>query len=377
VLAAVATWVYAKLVSSGGAYTSFCNLGQAVNCDSVLKSPYGKVAGLPVSAWAIGFYLLLGFVGWRSGRSPAAAAVRPRADALLLAMVGFGVSAGFAVLSLAVLRSFCLLCGGLYLVSLACLFAAWRLASPFSAVRPLWAERLQVLRRHPAASTALFAAAVLLLLLPSWLMAPTLMSREEAFRTDPQFYDWYTSQPVVDVAPDGRHAKGPENARLRLVEFSDFECPHCRRAHVTLKDLLSRYAGEVRFVFRHFPLSNECNDAVEGPGHRYACAAAVASECAGEQGQFEAYANLVFARQEDLGPAAFRKIAEEVGLDLPRFERCIGSPEAAARVRADIEDGKRAGVRSTPTFFLNGRKVEGNLTFERWLLAFAIELDRG
>ncbi|MGH7860011.1 MAG: DsbA family protein, partial [Candidatus Binatia bacterium] len=153
--------------------------------------------------------------------------------------------------------------------------------------------------------------------------------------------------------------------------------PHCRTAHVALKDLLSRYRVEVRFVFHHFPLSNQCNPAMQMRGHEHACESAVAAECAAEQGQFDAYSNLLFANQESLGAEALRGLARDVGIDADAFEKCLSGERAAARVKADVEAGQRAGVRSTPTFFINGRKIEGNLQYQDWIHAFALELDKG
>ena len=146
---------------------------------------------------------------------------------------------------------------------------------------------------------------------------------------------------------------------------------------MTLKDLLPRYQSQVRFTYHHFPLSDECNDAMKQRGHEHACHAAVAAECAAQGGKFPAFANLLFANQGKLDDTSLRGYAKEVGLDLDAFDKCIASSQAAERVTADIKEGQKAGVRSTPTFFINSRKLEGNLTYENWLFAFALELDKG
>jgi protein-disulfide isomerase len=230
---------------------------------------------------------------------------------------------------------------------------------------------------RPALATAGLLAAAAILFAPSWLGAPTRMTRQEVFKANPEFYDWYTGQPIVDNMPhDGGNTEGPENAPITIVEFSDFECPHCGRAHVTLKDVLPRFANEVRFVFHYFPLNSDCNDAIPNRGHEHACAAAVAAECAAAGGRFAVFANLLFAHQDALGSEALRGYAKQAGIDLAAFERCLKSSEAPAHVQADVEAGKRAGVRSTPTFFINGRKIEGNMPFDKWLMALAVELDK-
>lgn len=375
-LAVLSTYVHYRVTSSSGGYTSFCNVSAAVNCDSVVTSSFAKLFGIPVSLWGLAFYLLLFRVALRAAR-PSPASQQARADAFALAVGGLAYSLYLAAVSIFVLETVCLLCAGLYLVSVASLTAAWALARPFGVTASLLRERWQTVRRHPALATAGAMAVAAIVVFPGWLGAPTHMTRQEVFRASPKFYDWYTGQPIVeDVPRDGGNAIGPENAPVTLVEFSDFECPHCGRAHVTLKDVLSRYANEVRFVFHHFPLSNQCNDAIQNRGHEHACAAAVAAECAAQAGRFAPYVNLLFANQNALGPDALKKYASEVGLDVSTFETCLSGSEATDRLHADVEAGKRAGVRSTPTFFLNGRKIEGNLSFQDWLYALAVELDK-
>jgi protein-disulfide isomerase len=112
-------------------------------------------------------------------------------------------------------------------------------------------------------------------------------------------------------------------------------------------------------------------------GHEHACRAAIAADCAAQGGKFPPFANLLFSHQGMLDDKSLRDYAKNVGLDVGSFDNCMASSAAAERVAADIKAGQRAGVRSTPTFFINGRKVEGNLTYQNWMFAFALELDKG
>ncbi|MGH7858820.1 MAG: vitamin K epoxide reductase family protein, partial [Candidatus Binatia bacterium] len=232
VLAAASTWIHYQVVSSGGAYTSFCNVSDTVNCDSVVTSPHGKILAVPVSVWALAFYAAFGFVALRASGAPSDARDRARADAFGLAIGGAVFSAYMAAVSLVVLRTVCLLCAGLYAVAAVSVFAAWMLAAPVAESFRLLGRRFALVRRRPALATSAAVVIALVLLLPAWLGAPTRMTREEVFRSNPKFFDWYTSQPVVDAPGDGGQARGPESAPIQLVEFSDFECPHCRTAHV-------------------------------------------------------------------------------------------------------------------------------------------------
>jgi protein-disulfide isomerase/uncharacterized membrane protein len=377
ILGSVATWVHHRIVSSSGAYASFCNVSEIINCDSVLTSPYGSLFGVPVSAWAIGFYGILLVLVVAAGGRPSERRDRVRADAFAWAVAGSLFSAYLALISAFVVKALCLICAGLYTVSTVALGAAWIQASPLRKAAGRLLERWRAVRRHPALSAAVVAIVISIFVLSGWLGAQTRLTREQVFRSNPQFYDWYTGQPVIGAPIAGGYAQGPENAPIQLVEFSDFECPHCAQAYITLKDLLPRYQNQIRFTYHHFPLSNDCNSAISHKGHEHACRAAVAGDCAAQQGDFQPYANLLFANQGNLDDKSLRSYAKQVGLDVDAFEKCLSSTAAAERVADDIKEGQKAGVRSTPTFFINNRRVEGNMTFENWLFAFAVELDKG
>jgi len=378
VLAAVSTWVHHHVTSSPGGYTSFCNVSDTVNCDTVVTSRYGTLLRVPVSVWALGYYVLLFALAVRAAGSPTPARDRARADAFAWAVAGSLFSAYLATISALVLKTLCLLCAGLYAVSAAALLGAWMQASPLREALARLSERWDAVRRRPALSAALGAGVIGVFVLSGWLGAETRLTREQVFHSSPQFYDWYMSQPIVDTTPiAGGYPQGPENAPIQLVEFSDFECPHCAQAYMILRDLLPRYQNQIRFTHHHFPLSSDCNETMPDKGHEHACHAAIAGDCAAQAGKFSPYANLLFANQGNLDDKALIEYAKQVGLDVAAFEKCLSSPEAAEHVAEDVKIGAKVGIRSTPTFFINNRKLEGNMPFQNWLYAFAVELDKG
>ncbi len=148
---------------------------------------------------------------------------------------------------------------------------------------------------------------------------------------------------VPDAATD--HVLGPATARLTLVEYGDFECPSCGQAHPAVKILRDRFGSQVRFVFRHFPLREV---------HPHAELAAEAAEAAGAQGQFWAFHDLLFAHQQHLGAAHLQSYAEQLGLDIPRFENELRDHVYLQRVQEQMQGAVALRVRATPTFFLNG-----------------------
>jgi protein-disulfide isomerase len=143
---------------------------------------------------------------------------------------------------------------------------------------------------------------------------------------------------------------GPDEPQLTIVEFADFECPYSKEASAAVRTLAAKYKDRVRFEFREFPLEDV---------HTAAMNAAVAAECAKEQGKFWAFHDKMFVNQKSLGFADLLKYGEQVGLQTDQFQKCLVDNRYAARVAADLRAGKAAGVRGTPTFFLNGNRVEG------------------
>ena len=153
----------------------------------------------------------------------------------------------------------------------------------------------------------------------------------------------------VDVA--GRPARGPERAAVTLVEFTDYQCPYCaRHFRETYDTLLAANAGHLRYVVRNFPVTSL---------HRDAQKAAEAVECAFDQGRFWEYHNALFKRSPTFPRDSLTAIAAELGLNVPRFEDCLDSGKKKSVVLRDMEDGRRYGVRGTPTFFINGRMIVG------------------
>ena len=150
---------------------------------------------------------------------------------------------------------------------------------------------------------------------------------------------------LATPADDDDHSQGPTIAPVTVVEYADFECLHCARAHPFLRQLRDEIPGAFRFVFRHFPLLAD---------HPRAASAARAAVAAGRQGRFWAMHDRLFEYQAYLKPDAFLLHAEDLGLDLEQFNRDLADPRVTARVERDMASGRASGVRGTPTFFLNG-----------------------
>ncbi|MBF0270855.1 MAG: DsbA family protein [Magnetococcales bacterium] len=151
-------------------------------------------------------------------------------------------------------------------------------------------------------------------------------------------------------------SKGDVKAPITIIEFSDFECPYCRRAQATLKKVQEAYGDKIRMVFRHYPL----------PFHTKAPKASEAAQCAADQGKFWPMHDLLFEDKTNLDVPDLKKAAKSVGLDQAAFDKCLESGKHNARITTDLTEGKKLGVTGTPTFFINGVRVVGAQPFDKF-----------
>ena len=149
---------------------------------------------------------------------------------------------------------------------------------------------------------------------------------------------------------DTDHAQGNLNADLVIVEYGDYQCPYCGAAYPVLKELMKEYGTQVKFVFRNFPLSEM---------HQYARPAAIAAEAADLQGKFWEMHDAIYENQRDLNENLLMKLAQQLNLNIPQFEKDLENLKLAEKVDSDFESGIVSGVNGTPSFFVNGKKFDG------------------
>jgi protein-disulfide isomerase len=148
----------------------------------------------------------------------------------------------------------------------------------------------------------------------------------------------------IDVS--GAPMKGNANGKVTLIEFADYECPHCKRFQPVLHQIVDEFPNDVKLYFKHYPL----------PQHTNARLAAEATVAAQKQGKFWPFQDRLWDHQDDLSPAEIEKVAKESGLDVAKFRQDIASDAVKARVEKDHTDGTAAGIQATPTLFIDGRE---------------------
>jgi len=146
------------------------------------------------------------------------------------------------------------------------------------------------------------------------------------------------------------HVQGDLSAEIVLVEYGDYQCPHCRNAYGIIKQIQKEFGERLAYIFRHFPVTES---------HFYARQAAIATEAAGLQDKYWDMHDMIYEHQEKLSTAGLVDFAKKIGLDMKRFKRDIKDENLELKVDNDFEGGARSGVNFTPTFFINGARFEG------------------
>lgn len=154
---------------------------------------------------------------------------------------------------------------------------------------------------------------------------------------------------------NGVHIRGSSKAALKIVEYSDFQCPFCERHYPNLKRLLSEYGDKISLEYKHFPLSF----------HPFAEPAAEASECAAEQGKFWEFHDIVFENQDKLSQDELSVWAKQIGLNMNKFNDCFNNHKYQAKVKAEYNQGSNEGVQGTPATFIDGQQISGAVPYEQ------------
>jgi uncharacterized membrane protein len=366
-------------------YTSFCDVNASVSCTQVYASQYGTFAGVSVAVFGViwfAFAMLLALAAILG--SPA---VRESAPAYLFAAstIGLAVVLYLGYASLVILGLVCILCVVTYAAVIALFLISGAATSvPMMTVPGRAVSDLKALRHSPLAMAlaALFVAgtASALAFFPRETPAAVggavggdspgaaaAAQQVDASRRA-EFERYYSSQPRVPLVIPA------EGAKVLVVKFNDYQCPPCRQSFMDYKSVFAKYEasnpGAVRFVTRDFPLEAECNS---GGAHQAGCEAAVAVRLAREKGKATEMEEWLFANQPSMTPEKVREGVREIA-QVTNFDARYQS--VLEQVKADTAYGRQLGVQSTPTFFINGVKIEGMLPVAYFDQAIEYELAR-
>ncbi|MFL5813062.1 MAG: thioredoxin domain-containing protein [Bdellovibrionia bacterium] len=338
-------------------FKSICNIGSNMNCDAVAASKYAEVAGgIPLSSLATGWLLGI-FAVAMMGMGTAWRRVSSR---LLIGMGAFAVGTSLAYLfvMIGILHTYCLFCLVLDVVNVLIFGAALTL-------KPQTMGAVSDEEERSARKTMIISVLISVFVA---VVATKGMDNSQLKSSDVDLYvQGILSSPTLPASADGKYpVLGPSNAPITVVEFSDFQCPHCQMAAKQFNAVLNRFPGKVKVVFRNFPLDMACNHNMKQALHAVACEAARVAYCANEQGKFKEVYEDIFENQNNLKPGMPAELAKKAGLDEAKLNACVQSAETQMAIQNDIAEADRLQVQSTPTLFVNGHKVEGALPLQVW-----------
>ena len=369
-------YVHYQLLTRPG-YLSFCDVSATVSCTQVYQSRYAYLGGVPVALlgalWYVAVLVVLAgaWRGWASLRENAPGYV------FLLSTAGLGFVLYMAYASLVLLKIVCLMCVVTY-VAVAALFiiSGTRTPYPMLTIPRRFLQDAKAALASPAALALILVfiagatAAVAFFPRGGAAAAPQAGQAASADRTS-EFVRWWDAQTrtQIPVASDG--------AAVVIVRFSDYQCPSCAATYRDYKPILARYAaqypGAIKLVQKDFPLETECNTGLARDIHMAACEAAAASKAAHAKGRGEAMDDWLYTNSALLTPASVRQAAVEVG-GVTDFDAQYKS--LINTVKGDIALATILGVKVTPTFYINGVKLEGALPPQYFELALQLELKK-
>ncbi len=369
----VAVYVHYQLLYNP-LYTSFCDVNATVSCTEVYRSRFSTVWGMPIAVLGAIWFVLAGLLS--VGGLLARSSVRESIPGYLFTLSTFALAATLYLLyvSTFILHTYCPVCLtmdaaviGLFVISGAAT------SYPMTTVPRRALRDLRVLVSSPVAIavTVLFAASAVSTLAFFPREAPA---------------DSASAVPVVTAAQQSElerfMAQAPripliipnEGAKVLIVKFNDFQCPACSHSYLSYKPILAKYEaqapGAVRMVLRDYPLNTTCNPA-SSMVHPSACDAAVAVRLARQHNRGDAMEEWFYTHQPAMTPPSVREAARTVG-GVTDFEEKYAA--TLALVKGDVALGNQLGIRSTPTFFINGVKVEGEMAPQYFDQAIAYEL---
>ncbi len=364
------------------AYRSFCDVNETISCTQVYLSRFSTVRGIPVALFG-GMAFVVAALLAMSGMT-ARQEVRESIPGYLfvLSTLSLAVILYLGYASFVLLKAVCLLCLTTYAAVIGLFLVSGAATSFPMTTLPRRASRdVRALAGSPLAiivAVLFFAgAATTLAWFPREAVATPGDPSGQAAAPVPtqdqtsEFQRWYISQPRVPLIVP------PEGAKVLVVKFNDFQCPACGQSYLQYKPIFAKFEaehpGQVKLVLKDYPLNRDCNEALGQTIHSAACEAAVAVRLAQAHNKTEAMEEWLYTHQPAMTPPSVRQAARDIG-QVADFDAKYQT--TLSLVKGDVALGRQLGIKSTPTFFINGVKVEGALPPQYFEQAIAYELQR-
>lgn len=333
-------------------YHSYCAMNERVNCETVAASDFAVFLNLPVAVW--GFLAYTGFALlsiWGLRRRLLTPSF-PFGILALLSLLAVGVGCLLFAISHFVIHSVCLVCMGTWAVNAGLLLLSFfELRRVQAGLLHALKNEIQILIRNPLAPLIL-AGSFSLVLVVLWIALPAY------WKLDPLRGP---SGMESGLTSDGHAWIGAPSPVLDILEFSDYQCPYCRRGHEDLRKLIEKYPDKIRLVHRHYPLDHKCNSSLNAPFHPSACDYAFMARCAGLKGLFWQANDYLYANGRRNEAVTAEELAKELQLNSAEFAGCVGSQSTRGAIEEDLAAGRSLKIQGTPTFVVGDRSYPGRI----------------
>lgn len=355
-------------------FQSFCSVSDGINCTSVALSEYSTLLNTPVAVWAMAGYIFAAFLAGM-------AAVRRKTGFGLGFLFLFGclfclVSIWLIVLMAFIIHSLCILCLAIDIINFTFIgMAIFAIRMTGKTIPGAIRDDFIDIFRHPL-RLALLAVVGFGVLGAAAAIGPSIVSTSNdqisnITLTGQKSQDNAScgaaehsipSETQRGMTPDGHPWIGAANPKIEIQEFTDYQCPFCRKAHMMVRQLVATNP-DVRVYHRHLPLDNACNPSIEKPFHARACEYSKISVCAGEQGRFWEMNDLLFQHSDEIRTKELSAadIAERLELDIDKFTCCLNDESRFDVIKNDIKEGNELGLKGTPAFIINGNIYYGKI----------------
>ncbi len=359
-----------------------CKAKEIFNCEAVTSSKWSQIFGVKLSTLGLFYYLFLFFICFCSFFGRLFFVDKLKNVLSLFVLISSVLSLYYFIISKFVIGALCPFCIMLYVLSLVLLVVVFYgnsvsdfIKSVKDGLRFLITLPVKFFNKNSFKENgfslitiilSLVAACSLTITLPPMLYVKKEIPVELSQFQKHQRLDKFTE---ISEGLERDFSIGPEDAPIQLVEFSDIECPYCRRMFFAIDELLEKFEGKIHFVYKNYPLDSKCNDGIPAGGHEYACYAAELARCAGEQDMFWDVLEYLFSEdfprniKVEEGQKLIINSIIELGLDREKINSCLSSKRQLQKIKQDIIEGDALELMATPTIWVNGSKVK-NPTIE-------------
>ncbi|MEZ4703618.1 MAG: thioredoxin domain-containing protein [Bdellovibrionota bacterium] len=325
-----------------------CTISSKVSCEVIRYKQYSEWFSIPVPVYSAIFYLLFFGLALRVRRNRNAKDRRYIASLILFSIAALVSTLYFGLVSWFRLEMLCIYCSILYVLSFLNVgfsWNLWRAFSEFSIVEEWIQDVVQAFNHKKSFLGGMVLIAGILGV--SWVFSsgPDLANRAQ------------------NKTESGVRSTGNPNANIKIVVFSDFQCPACKLGAQMLSEVEDVFSHKIEITYKFYPLDPSCNERARFGSHYQACAAAKAAYCASLQGHFWRFHDQFFDQQDRLGKDLFEEVAKKESLDMKQFENCISDDQTHQAVVNDIQEGNELEVNATPSIYVNGRRYTGPLKF--------------